>query len=151
MKKALSILLMLVLVFTLTGCTQKQTAGNEIPKADEYEWNMSYISKSSGEVVARGKDSNTSFTNGTEIEMTAEIKKGGIEIKDITNGKTYVGEYVESGLTPDSREYKFTVDGIEGYGFTAVTKYFNGESYYEAPAMIMQLGEYSLSFEAVTE
>ncbi len=151
MKKIVSVLLLAAFMFTFAACGQKQTVGNELPKADKYQWNMSYISKIGGEIVARGEESNTSFTHVAEIEMTAKIKRGTIEIKDITNGKTYEGEYIESGVTPDSREYKFTVDGVEGYGFTAMTKYFDGEAYYEAPTMIMQLGEYSLAFEAVME
>ena len=149
MKKIISVLLLTAFIFTFAACGANNTQDKEIPKADKYSWEMNYISKNGGEVVAIDKNGRSSFTHGAKIEMTAVLRKGGIKIEDVTNGKVYEGEYIESGLTPDSREYKFTVDGVEGHGFCAVKTLFDGEAYYEAPVLIMQLGEYSLTFEAV--
>lgn len=149
MKKIISLLLLTAFIFTFAACGTNDAQDKEIPKADKYSWEMNYINKMNGEVVAIDKDGKSSFTHGAKIEMTAALRKGGIKIEDVTNGKTYEGEYIESGLTPETREYKFTVDGIEGYGFCAVKTLFDGETYYETLVLIMQLGEYSLTFEAV--
>ena len=149
MKKTASVLLLLVILFTFAGCGGKNAMGNNIPEVDDCKWVMSFISKRSGEIVALGKDNNTSFKHDVEIELTATFRRGVIKIKDITNGKTYKGEFTDNGVNLDKREYSFVVDGVQGYGSTSIREYFDGDSYYKAPGLSMQLGEYSLIFEAV--
>ena len=146
MKKIISICLFVVLLFCFAACGDKIIEENKIPLADEYEWVMRYTQKTGGKVVAYGSDKYSQYDNAKEIEMTATAKDGIIIISDITNDKSY-----EVDRTPESQNYKFNVYGVEGFGMTAMTKYYNGETYYETPTMIIQLGEYTLTFEAVQE
>ena len=148
MKKTTAILLFITLIFCFTACDGKLAQEKEIPKADEYEWVMRFVQKIDGNVVIYGTDKYTPYENAKETEMTATAKDGIITVTDITKGKTYEGTYIKSGKTPDSINYKFTLEGTEGYGMTAMTKYFDGETYYETPTMIISLDGYNLTFEA---
>ena len=150
MKKVVYILLFVALLFSLTACVDKTSRENSIPLVEEYEWVMRYTQKAGGEVVAYGTDKYTPYEDAKEIELKATAGNGVIKIFDLANDAVYEGEYIKSDRTPESQNYKFIFDTDDsGFGLTAMTKYYNGETYSETATLIINSGEYALVFEAV--
>lgn len=149
MKKVVYILLFMALLFSLTACVDKTSRENSIPLVEEYEWVMRYTQKVGGEVVAYGTDKYTPYEDAKEIELKASAENGVIKIFDLTNDAVYEGEYIKSDRTPESQNYKFVFDTDDsGFGLTAMTKYYDGETYSETATLIINAGEYALVFEA---
>ena len=147
MKKIISLLLMLILVFTLSACN-----GNVVA-IEDYEWKMGAVMRNDIEaaqnedelVVAVGEEDDI-HPNAKIVDLKLVAKNGSITITDATNNKTYSGTYKVQQKTPKGTDYEVTIDGIKGYATVAPTEYYDGS---EVPTLPINLGEYSLYFTPV--
>ena len=144
MKKIISLLLMLILVFTLSACN------GDVVAIEDYEWKMGAVMRNDIEiaqnedelVVAVGEEDDI-HPNAKIVDLKLVAKDGSITITDATNNKTYSGTYKVQKKTPKGTDYEVTIDGIKGYATVAPTEYYDGS---EVPTLPINLGEYSLFF-----
>ena len=144
MKKIISLLLMLILVFTLSACN------GDVVAIEDYEWKMGAVMRNDIEaaqnedelVVAVGEEDDI-HPNAKIVDLKLVAKNGSITITDATNNKTYSGTYKVQQKTPKGTDYEVTIDGIKGYATVAPTEYYDGS---EVPTLPINLGEYSLYF-----
>ena len=142
MKKIISLLLMLILVFTLSACN------GDVVAIEDYEWKMGAVMRNDIEaaqnedelVVAVGEEDDI-HPNAKIVDLKLVAKDGSITITDATNNKTYSGTYKVQQKTPKGTDYEVTIDGIKGYATVAPTEYYDGS---EVPTLPINLGEYSL-------
>ena len=142
MKKAISILLLMsIMIFALSAC------GVGKPRIEDYEWKMRTIMHAEDNRVVYDAVAEESSTHPEAkiIEMTLVAKDGKITITDVTNGKTYEGNYTVSGKNPEETDYHITIDGKSGYGGVAMTTYADGS---EEPTLPISLDGYSMYFYA---
>ena len=147
MKKIISLLLMLILVFTLSACN------GDVVAIEDYEWKMGAVMRNDIEaaqnedelVVAVGEEDDV-HPNAKIVDLKLVAKDGSITITDATNNKTYSGTYKVQQKTPKGTDYEVTIDGIKGYATVAPTEYYDGS---EVPTLPINLGEYSLYFTPV--
>ena len=147
MKKIISLLLMLILVFTLSACN------GDVVAIEDYEWKMGAVMRNDIEaaqnedelVVAVGEEDNI-HPNAKIVDLKLVAKNGSITITDATNNKTYSGTYKVQQKTPKGTDYEVTIDGIKGYATVAPTEYYDGS---EVPTLPINLGEFSLYFTPV--
>ena len=147
MKKIISLLLMLILVFTLSACN------GGVVSIEDYEWKMGAVMRNDIEVaqnedelvVAVGEEDDI-HPNAKIVDLKLVAKDGSITITDATNNKTYSGTYKVQQKTPKGTDYEVTIDGIKGYATVAPTEYYDGS---EVPTLPINLGEYSLYFTPV--
>lgn len=147
MKKIISLLLMLILVFTLSACN------GDVVAIEDYEWKMGAVMRNDIEaaqnedelVVAVGEEDDI-HPNAKIVDLKLVAKNGSITITDATNNKTYSGTYKVQQKTPKGTDYEVTIDGIKGYATVAPTEYYDGS---EVPTLPINLGEYSLYFTPV--
>lgn len=147
MKKIISLLLMLILVFTLSACN------GDVVAIEDYEWKMGAVMRNDIEaaqnedelVVAVGEEDDI-HPNAKIVDLKLVAKDGSITISDATNNKTYSGTYKVQQKTPKGTDYEVTIDGIKGYATVAPTEYYDGS---EVPTLPINLGEYSLYFTPV--
>ena len=147
MKKIISLLLMLILVFTLSACN------GDVVAIEDYEWKMGAVMRNDIEaaqneyelVVAVGEEDDI-HPNAKIADLKLVAKDGSITITDATNNKTYNGTYKVQQKTPKGTDYEVTIDGIKGYATVAPTEYYDGS---EVPTLPINLGEYSLYFTPV--
>ena len=147
MKKIISLLLMLILVFTLSACN------GDVVAIEDYEWKMGAVMRNDIEVaqnedelvVAVGEEDDI-HPNAKIVDLKLVAKDGSITITDATNNKTYSGTYKVQQKTPKGTDYEVTIDGIKGYATVAPTEYYDGS---EVPTLPINLGEYSLYFTPV--
>lgn len=144
MKKIVSILFVLMLVFTLSACD------SDVLAIEDYEWKMRVVIRNDIEAaqnndefyVAVGKDDNI-YKNAKIVELKLVAKNGVITVTDATNNKTYSGSYKVLKKTPKGTNYEVTIDGIKGFAAVAPTEYYDGS---EVPTLPINLGEYSIDF-----
>ena len=142
MKKIISLLSMLILVFTLSACN------GDVVAIEDYEWKMGAVMRNDIEavqnedelVVAVGEEDDI-HPNAKIVDLKLVAKDGSITITDATNNKTYSGTYKVQQKTPKGTDYEVTIDGIKGYATVAPTEYYDGS---EVPTLPINLGEYSL-------
>lgn len=147
MKKIISLLLMLILVFTLSACN------GDVVAIEDYEWKMGAVMRNDIEaaqnedelVVAVGEEDDI-HPNAKIVDLKLVAKNGSITITDATNNKTYSGTYKVQQKTPKGTDYEVTIDGIKGYATVAPTEYYDGS---EVPTLPINLGEFSLYFSPV--
>ena len=147
MKKIISLLLMLILVFTLSACN------GDVVAIEDYEWKMGAVMRNDIEiaqnedelVVAVGEEDDI-HPNAKIVDLKLVAKDGSITITDATNNKTYSGTYKVQHKTPKATENEETIDGIKGYATVAPTEYYDGS---EVPTLPINLGEFSLYFTPV--
>ena len=147
MKKIISLLLMLILVFTLSACN------GDVVAIEDYEWKMGAVMRNDIEaaqnedelVVAVGEEDDI-HPNAKIVDLKLVAKDGSITITDATNKKTYSGTYKVQQKTPKGTDYEVTIDGIKGYATVAPTEYYDGS---EVPTLPINLGEFSLYFTPV--
>ena len=147
MKKIISLLLMLILVFTLSACN------GDVVAIEDYEWKMGAVMRNDIEaaqnedelVVAVGEEDDI-HPNAKIVDLKLVAKNGSITITDATNNKTYSGTYKVQQKTPKGTDYEVTIDDIKGYATVAPTEYYDGS---EVPTLPINLGEYSLYFTPV--
>lgn len=147
MKKIISLLLMLILVFTLSACN------GDVVAIEDYEWKMGAVMRNDIEVaqnedelvVAVGEEDDI-HPNAKIVDLKLVAKDGSITITDATNNKTYSGTYKVQRKTPKGTDYEVTIDGVKGYATVAPTEYYDGS---EVPTLPINLGEYSLYFTPV--
>ena len=147
MKKIISLLLMLILVFTLSACN------GDVVAIEDYEWKMGAVMRNDIEVaqnedelvVAVGEEDDI-HPNAKIVDLKLVAKNGSITITDATNNKTYSGTYKVQQKTPKGTDYEVTIDGIKGYATVAPTEYYDGS---EVPTLPINLGEFSLYFTPV--
>ena len=147
MKKIISLLLMLILVFTLSACN------GDVVAIEDYEWKMGAVMRNDIEVaqnedelvVAVGEEDDI-HPNAKIVDLKLVAKDGSITITDATNNKTYSGTYKVQQKTPKGTDYEVTIDGAKGYATVAPTEYYDGS---EVPTLPINLGEYSLYFTPV--
>ena len=147
MKKIISLLLMLILVFTLSACN------GDVVAIEDYEWKMGAVMRNDIEVaqnedelvVAVGEEDDI-HPNAKIVDLKLVAKDGSITVTDATNNKTYSGTYKVQQKTPKGTDYEVTIDGIKGYATVAPTEYYDGS---EVPTLPINLGEFSLYFTPV--
>ena len=147
MKKIISLLSMLILVFTLSACN------GDVVAIEDYEWKMGAVMRNDIEavqnedelVVAVGEEDDI-HPNAKIVDLKLVAKNGSITITDATNNKTYSGTYKVQQKTPKGTDYEVTIDGIKGYATVAPTEYYDGS---EVPTLPINLGEFSLYFTPV--
>ena len=147
MKKIISLLLMLILVFTLSACN------GDVVAIEDYEWKMGAVMRNDIEaaqnedelVVAVGEEDDV-HPNAKIVDLKLVAKDGSITVTDATNNKTYSGTYKVQQKTPKGTDYEVTIDGIKGYATVAPTEYYDGS---EVPTLPINLGEFSLYFTPV--
>lgn len=147
MKKIISLLLMLILVFTLSACN------GDVVSIEDYEWKMGAVMRNDIEVaqnedelvVAVGEEDDI-HPNTKIVDLKLVAKDGSITVTDATNNKTYSGTYKVQQKTPKGTDYEVTIDGIKGYATVAPTEYYDGS---EVPTLPINLGEFSLYFTPV--
>ena len=147
MKKIISLLLMLILVFTLSACN------GDVVAIEDYEWKMGAVMRNDIEIaqnedelaVAVGEEDDI-HPNAKIVDLKLVAKDGSITITDATNNKTYSGTYKVQQKTPKGTDYEVTIDGIKGYATVAPTEYYDGS---EVPTLPINLGEFSLYFTPV--
>ena len=147
MKKIISLLLMLILVFTLSACN------GDVVAIEDYEWKMGAVMRNDIEaaqnedelVVAVGEEDDI-HPNAKIVDLKLVAKNGSITITDATNNKTYSGTYKVQQKTPKGTDYEVTIDDIKGYATVAPTEYYDGS---EVPTLPINLGEYSLYFTPI--
>ncbi len=147
MKKIISLLLMLILVFTSSACN------GDVVAIEDYEWKMGAVMRNDIEaaqnedelVVAVGEEDDI-HPNAKIVDLKLVAKDGSITITDATNNKTYSGTYKVQQKTPKGTDYEVMIDGIKGYATVAPTEYYDGS---EVPTLPVNLGEYSLYFTPV--
>jgi len=144
MKKIISLLLMLILVFTLSACN------GDVVSIEDYEWKMRTVMSNDVEaaqiedelVVVVGEKDDI-HPNAKIVDIKLVAKEGAITVTDATNNKTYTGTYKVQQKTPKGTDYEVTIDGVKGYATVAPTEYYDGS---EVPTLPINLGEYSLYF-----
>ena len=147
MKKIISLLLMLILVFTLSACN------GDVVAIEDYEWKMGAVMRNDIEaaqnedelVVAVGEEDDI-HPNAKIVDLKLVAKDGSITITDATNNQTYSGTYKVQQKTPKGTDYEVTIDGIKGYATVAPMEYYDGS---EVPTLPINLGEFSLYFTPV--
>ena len=144
MKKIISLLLMLILVFTLSDCN------GDVVSIEDYEWKMRTVmsndieaAQNEDELVVAVGEADELYPDTKIVDLKLVAKDGTITLSDETNSKTYTGIYKVQKKTPKGTDYEVTIDGIEGYATVAPTEYYDGS---EVPTLPINLGEYSLYF-----
>ena len=144
MKKILSVLFVLLIVFTLSACNA------DVVAIEDYEWKMRTVMNNNTEaaqyqdelVVAVG-EADELYPDAEIVDMTLIAKDGEIAIIDTTNGKTYSGTYEIMQKTPKGTDYEIIIDGATGYAIVAPTEYYGGS---EIPTLPINIDGYSLYF-----
>lgn len=147
MKKIISLLLMLILVFTLSACN------GDVVAIEDYEWKMGAVMRNDIEaaqnedelVVAVGEEDDI-HPNAKIVDLKLVANDGSITVTDATNNKSYSGTYKVQRKTPKGTDYEVTIDGIKGYATVAPTEYYDGS---EVPTLPINLGDFSLYFTPV--
>ena len=144
MKMIISLLLMLILVFTLSACN------GDVVSIEDYEWKMRTVmsndieaAQNEDELVVAVGEADELYPDTKIVDLKLVAKDGTITLSDETNSKTYTGIYKVQKKTPKGTDYEVTIDGIEGYATVAPTEYYDGS---EVPTLPINLGEYSLYF-----
>ena len=127
MKKIISLLLMLILVFTLSACN------GDVVAIEDYEWKLRAAMSNNVEaaqiedelVVAVGEKDDI-HPNAKIVDIKLVAKDGTITVTDATNNKTYTGTYKVQQKTPKGTDYEITIDDIKGYVTVAPTEYYDG-------------------------
>lgn len=142
MKKIISLLLMLILVFALSACS------GDVVAIEDFEWKMRAVMRNDIEVAQNEDELVVAVGETDDIHPNAKIvdiklvaKDGEITVTDATNNKTYNGSYKVQQKTPKGTDYEVMIDGIKGYATVAPTEYYGGS---EVPTLPINLGEYSL-------
>ena len=110
MKKIISLLLMLILVFTLSACN------GDVVAIEDYEWKMGAVMRNDIEiaqnedelVVAVGEEDDI-HPNAKIVDLKLVAKDGSITITDATNNKTYSGTYKVQQKTPKGTQVVKTI------------------------------------------
>ena len=136
-----SVLLLLLLLVLLTGCSSKT------PKIDEYTWVMTSVQsmEAGGQAVAYGEKGSSTLEGAKQIELVCEAQDGNLTLTDRTNDRTYTGTYQESQRDSKSTIYEVSVDGTSGIAVAAMTTYQDGT---QDPTLIFNLGDYTVNFFA---
>lgn len=132
----------IALIFLLAGCSHA-----DVPKVDEYTWEMTSVQRKEqdGQAVAYGKRGSSTLENAVSMELMCTAKDGVLTLTDTTNGKTYSGTYKLKEIDPRSAHYDITLDGNEGLAVVAMTTYHDGS---QDPTFIINLDEYVINFFA---
>ena len=144
MKKILSVLFVLLIVFTLSACNA------DVVAIEDYEWKMRTV-MSNDMKAAQYQDTHVIFVGEANelypdaeiVDLTLTAKDGEITITDTTNGKTYNGTYEVIQQTPKGTDYEIMIDGATGYAAAAPTEYYDGS---EIPTLPINIDGYSLYF-----
>ena len=143
MKKAISILLILFALLTLSACNTEKTT------IEDCEWKMSAVMNNdvtpadSDEAVIAVGEFDEVYPDAKIVNITLTAANGKITVTDITNSKVYNGKYRTTKKTPKGTDYEIEIDGQTGYATVSPTKYYNGT---EVPTLPLVLGKYSLYF-----
>ena len=144
MKQVRRCFIILPILLLLTSC-----GNSDIPKIDEYTWQMTSIqsSESNGGVIAYGEWWSADIAEGgaAEIDMICTAKDGILTLTDHTNEATYTGSYMINCENPDGVIYNVTLNGQEGVAVTGMTTYSNET---KEATFIINLGEYAINFFA---
>ena len=143
MKKVISILLVLFVLFSFVSCNTEKVA------IEDCEWKMDVVMSNNIEladsedvVIVVGKLDEV-YPNASVVDIILTATDGKITVTDITNDKVYSGTYKVIKNTPKGTDYEIEIDGKSGYATVAPTKYYNGT---EVPTLPISLGEYSIYF-----
>ena len=143
MKKAVSILLFLFVLFSFVSCNAEKM------EIEDCEWKMRTIMSNDAQladgedvIIAVGEPDEI-YPNATVVDITLMAADGKLTINDITNNKVYYGSYKVTKNTPKGTDYEIEIDGKSGYATVATTKYYSGE---EIPTLPINLGEYTIYF-----
>ena len=144
MKKFLSVILLVVFMFSLSACNADKI------QIEDYEWKMKTVmsndindAQNEDELVGAVGEADESYPNSKIVDVTLRAENGEIIITDATDNKTYTGTYKMQNKTPDGIIYDVVIDGISGYATVAMTEYYDGS---QVPTLPINLGEYSLYF-----
>lgn len=151
MKKAIAIILSVIILVCLTGCNN--TA--KVP-IEDYKWSMATIQSmdNNGAFIAYDPDvaidPEYSYAGQcTPMEMDCYVSDGKITIKNKTHNQVYYGTCELTENNRDSAIYEITILDEKGTAVTAMTTYADGT---EAPTLIISMGGYTLNFvESNTE
>ena len=143
MKKVVSFLLIIFVVFSFTSCSAEKI------KIDDCEWKMSTIMSNDAQladsenvVIAVGEPDDI-YPNATVVNITLTASNGKITVTDKTNNQVYYGGYKVTQNTPRGTDYEIEINGQNGYATVAPTKHYSGE---EIPTLPINLGEYTIYF-----
>lgn len=133
-------IIFIALIFLLAGCSH-----TDVPKIDEYTWEMTSVQSKAneGQAVAYGERGSSTLENALPMELICTAKDGVLMLTDRTNGKTYSGTYKQKETDPQSTHYDVTLDGADGLAVVAMTTYHDGS---QDPTFIINLDEYVINF-----
>ena len=101
MKKIISLLLMLILVFTLSACN------GDVVSIEDYEWKMRTVmsndieaAQNEDELVVAVGEADELYPDTKIVDLKLVAKDGTITLSDETNSKTYTGIYKVQKKTP---------------------------------------------------
>lgn len=145
MKQVKRCFIILPILVLLTAC-----GNSDIPKIDEYTWQMTSIqsSEANGSVIAYGErwSADTAEAGAAELVMDCSAKDGILTLTDHTNEITYTGSYTVSRENPDGVIYNVTLNGQEGVAVTGMTTYSDDT---KEATFIINLGEHTINFFTV--
>lgn len=141
MKRVISIILLIISAFSLSGC------GLGKMKIEDYEWTLRYAFHAQGDhvIVDAVQEYDATHPQAKVVDITLAARNGKITITDSTNGRTYEGAYTVERKHPDGTDYKVTVDGKSGHATVGMTTFADGS---EQPTLSISVGQYSLYFYA---
>ncbi|HZJ77260.1 MAG TPA: hypothetical protein VFD52_00460 [Clostridia bacterium] len=127
----------------ISGCSN-----NEVPKIDDYIWQMSSIqaTEEKGQVIAYGGSKNNSGNdNAVELQLECAAKGGVLTINDKTNNEAYTGSYQFIDSDRKSTMYKVSLEECEGTAVISFTTYHDGTL---KPTFIIGLENYTINFSS---
>ncbi len=147
LKKALSLLSLVLLLTGLVGC------GTEAVRMDGKEWKLTVLqSGADGSVIGCGpayEELYKEIENLTVAELVCSAKDGNFTITNQTDNTSYHGNYRMESTDGNSTVYSITTALHRGTAVSSMTTYESASaSVKEVPTLIITVGDYVLCFQA---
>lgn len=143
MKKAISLILIAILMFTLGAC------GYNAVEIEDHEWRLTIIqSTEDGAIIGCAPEyceEHKDIENLTVIDLICTASKSRLTISDkANNNNIYELNYQIKEKNSETVIYDVSSDTDSGLAVTSVTKTDDNS---ETPTLIITIGEYALNFQ----
>ena len=139
---------MITLVISLVGCSKS-------PTFDDTTWTMTTVqsNQQNGDIVFYNPSADVvdiafSHPNALPIELVCNANSGTFTITDVTNSKTYTGNYSLFDDSAKATTYSIEIGETKGTAVVSTTTHSDGT---EVPTLIISVGDYTLNFKATID
>ena len=147
-RKISAVCVIVGMILCIAGCS------SETISIEGHNWNLTLIqSNEDGSVIgcASGHyEMHKEIDNIIVVDLACSASDGKLTITDDTNNTTYTGSYSLSENEQDNTIYEISLGNQIGYAVVAYTTYTDHlGSNSQTPTLIVTIGNYSLTFQAI--